>query len=115
MPSSSNDRAGSGDERKQRATPYNTILEPHLRDQDDDNPNLHAIVYTGDIVQILKRSDGNLSFHVAVTTDVKALHQDQVTLCGNTYAFRSHAAINQGFFLDVINFSVLDNVGTLTQ
>ena len=54
-----------------QATPYNAILESLLRDQ-DHSPDLHAIVLSGDIVQIFKRSDGNLSFNVAVTTDVKA-------------------------------------------
>ena len=97
-----------------RSTPYNTILEFLLREQ-EDNPDLHAIVQSGDIVQIVKRSDGNLSFHVAVTTDVEALRQHRVTLHGNTYAFRSHAAIDQRFFLDVINFTVLDDVEALTQ
>ena len=70
---------------------------------------------SGDSVQIVKRSDGNLSFHVAVTTDVEALRQHRVTLHGNTYAFRSRAAIDRRFFLDVINFTVLDDVEALTQ
>ena len=91
-----------------RSTPYNAILESLLRDQ-EDNPDLHAIVQSGDIVQIVKRSDGNLSFHVAVTTDVEALRQHRVTLHGSTYAFRSRAGINQRFFLDVINFTVLND------
>lgn len=94
-----------------RATPYNAILESLLR----DNPDFHAIVQTGDIVPIVKRSDGNLSLHVAATTTVEALRQHRVTLCGNTYAFRTRAAIGQRFFLDVINFTVLDDVEALTQ
>ena len=43
-----------------RSTPYNTILEFLLREQ-EDNPDLHAIVQSGDSVEIVKRSDGNLS------------------------------------------------------
>ena len=71
---------GPGDEGELRSTPYNTILESLLRDQ-EDNPDLHAIVQSGNIVQIVKRSDGNLSFHVAVTTNVEALRQHgRVTL-----------------------------------
>ena len=97
-----------------RATPYNAALESFLRDQ-DDNPDLHAIVQAGDIVQIVKRSDDNLSFHVAVTTDVEALRQYRVTLSSNTHAFHSRAAIDQRFSLDVINFTVLNDVEALTQ
>lgn len=53
-----------------RATPYNTILESLLRDQ-DDSPDLHAMVQAGAMVQIVKHSDGNLSFHVAANADVE--------------------------------------------
>ena len=113
VPSSSNYGTGPRDEGELRATPYNTILESRFRDQ-EDNPDLHAIVQSVDIVQIVKRSDGNLSFHVAVTTDVEAIRQHRVTLSGNTHAFRSRAAIDQRVFLDVINFTVLDDVEALT-
>ena len=59
---------------KLRVTPYIAILKALLRNK-EDNPALHVIAQSSDIVQIVKRSDGNLSFHVALTIDVEALRQ----------------------------------------
>ena len=44
------------------------------------------------------------------TTELVLETKDRVTLSDNTYAFRSRAAIDQRFFLDVISFTVLDDV-----
>lgn len=38
-----------------------------------------------------------------------------MTLCGNTYEFRSRTAIDQRFFFGVIKFTVLDDVWALMQ
>ena len=38
-----------------------------------------------------------------------------MTLSGNTYSLRSRAAIDQRFFQDLINLTVLDDIGALTQ
>ncbi|GAB9477939.1 putative Pollike protein, partial [Globisporangium polare] len=97
-----------------RAQPYDALLESLAVDQ-SDNPELKALLLTGAVVQVAKKPDGNLAFHVHSTEAREALRKHRVNLCGGTYRFKVDEALDCRFFFDAVNFTVGEDIPGLVQ